>query len=179
MMCLRRGCAVASKRRSTSTVMSSSVVPRGFMIVVIVLASSPWMRAHCRSVSAECEHAPRGLSRSSGSGRSGRSGRWWVGRLTHSTYQTHATRGIPEPVGALLRRAPKGLLYVRIAGDLHRQRSMTVSAKPTHHADVRPRRATTDARTQTAEHAERAEKNVALVALDRDSARRGIGRRDF
>src|SRR5881628_2192911 len=73
---------------------------------------------------------------------------------------------------------------------------MTVSAKPTHHADVRPGPATTDARTQPAEHAERAQKKVALrsprsprldvsvytdrlVTLYEDSARREIGRRDF
>src|SRR5439155_19584882 len=79
---------------------------------------------------------------------------------------------------------------------------MTV-ARPTHHAVVRlpafalratarPRRSsveigrsgggkadTTDAQMQPAKHLERVQKNVALVALGRDSAQRGIGRRDF
>ena len=55
---------------------------------------------------------------------------------------------------------------------------MTV-ARPTHHEVVRLKADTTDAQMQPAKHLERVQKNVALVALGRDSAQRGIGRRDF
>jgi len=52
-------------------------------------------------------------------------------------------------------------------------------ARPTHHEVVRLKADTTDAQMQPAKHLERVQKNVALVALGRDSAQRGIGRRDF